>query len=84
MALNRGKIGRPFKITYRHIGFLTVVHYLSSMPYRQLKGFSRDLNRLIPRLHLPEKPSKAEFQGKILEFLWWMKKQGYANSTIED
>ncbi len=30
-----------------------------------------------------EKPSKAEFQGKVLEFLWWMKKQGYANPAIE-
>jgi len=26
--------------------------------------------------------SGAEFQGKILEFLWWMRKQGYKESTI--
>ncbi|MEM2936035.1 MAG: tyrosine-type recombinase/integrase [Candidatus Bathyarchaeia archaeon] len=25
----------------------------------------------------------AEFEGKILEFLWWMKKNGYKESTIE-
>ncbi len=30
--------------------FLMVVRYLFSMPYRQLEGFSRGLNRLVPRL----------------------------------
>jgi len=25
---------------------------------------------------------KADVHGKILEFLWWMKKQGYKESTI--
>ncbi|MEM0057753.1 MAG: site-specific integrase [Candidatus Bathyarchaeia archaeon] len=29
-----------------------------------------------------EKPSIAELQGKIIEFLWWMKKQGYKETTI--
>ena len=29
-----------------------------------------------------EKPSEAELHGKILEFLWWMKKQGYKETTI--
>ncbi|MEM2367781.1 MAG: tyrosine-type recombinase/integrase [Candidatus Bathyarchaeia archaeon] len=28
------------------------------------------------------KSSMAELQGKIIEFLWWMKKQGYKESTI--
>jgi len=27
--------------------------------------------------------SQADVKGKIVEFLWWMKKQGYAKSTIE-
>ena len=27
--------------------------------------------------------SQADIKGKIVEFLWWMKKQGYAKSTIE-
>jgi len=27
--------------------------------------------------------SSTGLQGKIVEFLWWMKKQGYAESTIE-
>ena len=26
--------------------------------------------------------SKANIKGKLLEFAWWMKKQGYANETI--
>lgn len=29
------------------------------------------------------KPDKATVKGKILEFAWWMKKQGYADATIE-
>jgi integrase len=28
------------------------------------------------------KPSEAELHGKIVEFLWWMKKQGYRETTI--
>ena len=39
MALNCGKVGRPFKLTGRYVEFLTVVRYLFSMPYRQLEGF---------------------------------------------
>ena len=35
-ALNIGKVGRPFKITFRYVEFLTVVRYLFSMPYRRL------------------------------------------------
>jgi len=48
--LNEGKVGRPFKITYGYVVFLAVVHYLFSMPYRQIEGFTRSLHRLIPRL----------------------------------
>jgi len=28
------------------------------------------------------KPDKATVKGKILEFAWWMKKEGYAETTI--
>ncbi|MEM1545116.1 MAG: transposase [Candidatus Methanomethylicia archaeon] len=35
-------------MTGRYVEFLTVVRYLFSMPYRQLEGFTRALNRLIP------------------------------------
>lgn len=49
-AMNRGKVGRPFTLTYSHIVFLAVVRYLFGFPYRQLEGFSRALNRLIPKL----------------------------------
>jgi hypothetical protein len=48
--LNDGKVGRPFKITYGYVVFLDVVRYLFSMPYRQIEGFTRALNRLIPKL----------------------------------
>ena len=46
--INNGKVGRPFKITDRYVEFLAVVRYL--MPFRQLKGFTKALNRLIPKL----------------------------------
>ncbi|MEM2541470.1 MAG: transposase, partial [Candidatus Methanomethylicia archaeon] len=42
--------GHPFKITVRYVEFLMVVRYLFSMPYRQLEGFTKALNRLIPKL----------------------------------
>jgi len=29
-----------------------------------------------------EIPSEADIKGKIIEFLWWMQKQGYKESTI--
>jgi len=49
-SMNRGKEGRPFTLTRSHIGFLGVVRYLFSLPYRQLEGFAIGLNRLVPKL----------------------------------
>jgi hypothetical protein len=49
-AMNRCKEGRPFALTDSHIVFLAVVRYLFGLPYRQLEGFTRALNRLLPRL----------------------------------
>jgi transposase len=49
-AMNEGKEGRPFTLTYSHVVFLAVVRYLFGFPYRQLEGFTRALNRLVPRL----------------------------------
>jgi len=49
--LNNGKVGRPFKLAESYIMFLAIVRYLFSMPYRQLEGFTRALNRLILSFH---------------------------------
>ncbi|MEM2130397.1 MAG: transposase, partial [Candidatus Bathyarchaeia archaeon] len=49
-AMNRCKEGRPFTLTGSHIMFLAVVRYLFGLPYRQLEGFTRALNRLVSRL----------------------------------
>ena len=49
-VMNGGKEGRPFTLTDSHVVFLAVVRYLSGLPYRQLEGFARALNRLLPRL----------------------------------
>ena len=48
--MNRGKVGRPYMLTERYVEFLAVVRYLFCFPYRQLEGFTRALNRLLPRL----------------------------------
>ena len=48
--LNDGKVERPFKLTESYIMFLAAICYPSSMPYRQFEGFTRTLNRLIPKL----------------------------------
>lgn len=49
-AMNRGKVGYPYRLTNRYVEFLAVVRYLFSIPYRQLEGFTRALHRLVPRL----------------------------------
>jgi len=49
-TMNTGKVGRPYALTDRYVEFLTVVRFLFSMPYRQLEGFTRALNRLLPNL----------------------------------
>jgi len=49
-SMNSGKEGHPFTLTNSHVVFLAVVRYLFGLPYRQLEGFSRALNRLLPRL----------------------------------
>lgn len=49
-AMNSGKVGRPYMLTERYVEFLSVVRYLFGFPYRQLEGFTRALNRLVPRL----------------------------------
>lgn len=48
--MNRGKVGRPYTLTERYVEFLSVVRYLFGFPYRQLEGFARALNRLVPKL----------------------------------
>ncbi|MBO3842712.1 MAG: IS5 family transposase, partial [Candidatus Brockarchaeota archaeon] len=53
-AMNSGKVGRPYMLTIRYVEFLSVVRYIFSMPYRQLEGFTRALNRLIPKLPSPD------------------------------
>ncbi|MHC1630926.1 MAG: transposase [Methanotrichaceae archaeon] len=49
-SMNRDKTDRPFALTDGYIEFLSVVRYLFNMPYRQLEGFTRSLNRLVPAL----------------------------------
>jgi len=49
-AMNREKVGRPYALIWRYMEFLSVVRYLFVMPYRQLEGFTRAMNRLIPRI----------------------------------
>jgi hypothetical protein len=63
--MNDCKVGRPFKITDMYIEFLAVVHHLFSMLYRQLEGFTRALNGLIPKLLSVE---YCPICGEIREF----------------
>ena len=49
-AMNRGKTGRPFRLTRSYIQLLSTIRHLYSMLYRQLEGFTRALNRLVPQI----------------------------------
>ncbi|MBS7614613.1 transposase [Candidatus Bathyarchaeota archaeon] len=63
--MNRGKVGRPYTLTEQYAEFLSVVRYLFGFPYRQLEGFARALNRLVPRL-----PS-GDYSGLRRGYLSW-------------
>jgi len=49
-AMNRKKVGHPYRLTNRYVEFLAVVRYLFCFPYRQLEGFTKGLHRLVPKL----------------------------------
>ena len=49
-AMNKGKEGRPYKLTPTYIQFLTAIRYLYGVPYHQLEGFTRALHILVPQL----------------------------------
>jgi hypothetical protein len=49
-AMNAGRRGRPYTLSNSYVQLLSAVRYLYSMPYRQLEGFTRTLNRLLPDL----------------------------------
>ncbi len=49
-AMNKHKVGRPYQLTNDYAIFLALIRYMLDMPYRQLEGFTRALNRLIPVL----------------------------------
>jgi hypothetical protein len=48
---NTHRIGRPYTMSHSYVKLLAVIRYLYSLPYRQLEGFTRALNRLV--LDLP-------------------------------
>lgn len=45
-SMNKGKEGKPFKLTNSYVQFLALVSYLYGIPYRQLEGFTRTMERL--------------------------------------
>jgi len=49
-AMNKGKVGPPYRLTPSYIQLLTTIRYLYRMPYRQLEGFTRSLHNLVPKL----------------------------------
>ena len=49
-AMNKGKVGPPYRLTPNYIQLLTTIRYLYRMPYRQLEGFTRSLHALVPKL----------------------------------
>jgi hypothetical protein len=49
-TMNKQRIGRPYTLSHSYIKLLAAVRYLYAMPYRQLEGFTRALNRLLPEM----------------------------------
>ncbi len=48
--MNEGRPGPRYKLANTYIQLLAAVRYLYQMPYRQLEGYTRILNRLVPEL----------------------------------
>jgi len=48
--MNKGKPGPRYKLSNSYIELLALVRYFFHMPYRQLEGYTRALNKLIPKL----------------------------------
>ena len=48
--MNEGRPGPRYKLANTYIKLLAAVRYLYGMPYRQLEGYTRILNRLVPEL----------------------------------
>jgi hypothetical protein len=55
--MNKGRPGPRFKLSDSYVRLLALVRCLFQMPYRQLQGYTRSLQRLIPEL--PE----ADYSG---------------------
>ena len=51
-ALNKGKVGPPYRLTPSYIQLLTAIRYLCHTPIHQLEGFTRSLHKLAPK-HTP-------------------------------
>src|SRR4030065_2664160 len=48
--MNEGRPGPRYKLANSYIQLLAAVSYLYQMPYRQLEGYTRILNRLVPEI----------------------------------
>jgi len=47
-TMNSHKRGPHYRMTNTYIQLLAIIRYIYQMPYRQLEGFTRALNRLVP------------------------------------
>ena len=50
-AMNAHKRGPHYRMTNTYVQLLAIIRYIYQMPYRQLEGFTRALNRLVPTAH---------------------------------
>jgi integrase len=61
---------------------LTLDRQISVTQPKGTKNLAKVESRIRKQAAGATKLSKAELKGKLVEFLWWMKKEGYAESTI--
>jgi transposase len=53
-TMNTHKRGPNYRMTNTYIQLLAAIRYIYQMPYRQLEGFTRALNRLVPTVHIAD------------------------------
>ncbi len=67
-AMSHGKRGRPFEYPEAFAQFSGFLYEFFHLPYRQLEGIPRKLERLIPELKAPDYSTLAQEEALILNF----------------
>lgn len=82
IPLSRSKYVASHKCTAAEQGLNILRDYNSTCRVRVSEGEAKNLAKVEPLKNGSAGATKLSVKGKIVEFAWWMKKQGYSEETI--